>query len=373
MQLIFIVTGLVSIKSLTEMITQLVGQGDALKDGADTMKEAKKLAGQATGAAIHGAGLAAAGVRGVAAVGKTVASSPAGQKLKQAAGDLRDWAGDKKDTYVANSVGSTDMRHWVGRRVVNNRARVAEDDRIRTEIGRKDYYWKRAMDMKDKRNAARLAGDNGTADRYDKMAKAYLARSHQADKLEQDKPYSVRGKFRFGAIDTGTAVKGAAIKTKGIIEKAEKAIGFEDGVGVTAAIKGDHRKDTVINKFLYGSSRPGDKDGGSNVYNNIKNSSKFVFNVTGAKGDVKDFLDNADVLDAIEKGDTALARQMNKLVGYTGAKSDAAKANRAASEQAKANAGETAKALNGSFDSITKQLEAIKEQLEENGGGGSKP
>jgi len=34
----------------------------------------------------------------------------------------------------------------------------------------------------------------------------------------------------------------------------------------------------------------------TSIYNNIKNTNKFVFNVTGMKGDVKDFLDNADVL-----------------------------------------------------------------------------
>ena len=51
-QLIFIFTGLVSIRSLTDMVTDLVGQGDALKQGEQTIKEAKQTA--KTGAKIFG-------------------------------------------------------------------------------------------------------------------------------------------------------------------------------------------------------------------------------------------------------------------------------------------------------------------------------
>ena len=51
MQLIFIVTALVSIRSLVDLVTEMVGQGDALKTGEATGKEAKqlglKVAGQA--------------------------------------------------------------------------------------------------------------------------------------------------------------------------------------------------------------------------------------------------------------------------------------------------------------------------------------
>ena len=69
MQLIFIVTGLVSIRSLTDMITQLVGQGDALKDGEETAKEVRKRVGQT---AAIGLGAGALAAKGAMAVGGAV-------------------------------------------------------------------------------------------------------------------------------------------------------------------------------------------------------------------------------------------------------------------------------------------------------------
>ena len=58
MQCLFIITGLVSIRGLTDMVTQLVGQGDALKEGEETGKEVKKRAAQTAGLAVMGAGVA---------------------------------------------------------------------------------------------------------------------------------------------------------------------------------------------------------------------------------------------------------------------------------------------------------------------------
>lgn len=50
-QLIFIFTGLVSIRSLVDLVTDLVGQGDALKQGESTGKEVKKLGAKTIGQA----------------------------------------------------------------------------------------------------------------------------------------------------------------------------------------------------------------------------------------------------------------------------------------------------------------------------------
>lgn len=109
MQLVFIVTGLVSIKSLTDMITQLVGQGDALKDGADTSKEVAKRIGQTAAVGVAGAGLAVKGAKlGMAvgrSVGSTVRNSKTGQRIEGGARALAGKASEKiGDT--AHSVGT---------------------------------------------------------------------------------------------------------------------------------------------------------------------------------------------------------------------------------------------------------------------------
>lgn len=114
MQCVFIVTGLVSIKSLTEMITQLVGQGDALKDGADTSKEVAKRLGQTAAVGVAGAGLAIKGAKlgkAVAgSVGGTLANSKTGKaisaKAHGAAGALKDKAGNWSDDHISPHVNS---------------------------------------------------------------------------------------------------------------------------------------------------------------------------------------------------------------------------------------------------------------------------
>lgn len=355
MQLIFIVTGLVSIKSLTEMITQLVGQGDALKDGADTMKEAKKMAGQATGAALHGASLAAAGVRGVAGVGAKIAGSPASQKLREKAGDA--WEG-----YVENSDGSADKTHWLGRRVVNRRARVGKDNEYieaaqkTNDLTMRAQQARKIADMKEQQGDTKGAkAARQQAEIYDKRA---IAASQEERKILSAGNISRRGKVRGFAHDAAFAADYANVTAK---KWFAKGTGFNDGIGVKAALKGDASKDTAINKFLYGG--PGKKDDETNVYNQIKNTNKFVFNVTGMKSDIKDFLDNADVLETIEAGNTTLARQVKEIVSHTGAKSDRAKAERSTADQAKATGEQTAKALNSTLSSITAQLAAIQEEL----------
>ncbi len=90
MQVIFIITALVSMKSLTEMITQLVGQGDALKDGADTAKEVAKKAGQTAAIAAGGAGLAMKGAQMGIKVAGVVGGSVRGSRM---AGYLSNKAG----------------------------------------------------------------------------------------------------------------------------------------------------------------------------------------------------------------------------------------------------------------------------------------
>ena len=359
MQLIFIITGLVSIKSLTEMITQLVGQGDALKDGADTMKEAKKMAGQAAGAAIHAGGLAVAGVRGVAGVAKTVAGSPAATRLKEKASDAKGWVGDKWDDYVDNSRGSTDKSHWVGRRAANRRDRIAKDDIYINQEKRASDFALKAQEYKHMARDLRNKGDTAGASWAEGQAALFDKRSNDASqiagRLRTSGNVSLRGKLRGDAetLSFGGKVSSQAYK------QAVKEFGFEDGVGVKAMLKGDKNANTAINKFMH-------TGGDSSVYNNIKNTNKFIFNVTGMKGDVKDFLDNADVLETIEAGDTALARQMRVLVSHTGAKSDLKKAEQSAEGQAKATAKQMAaqtSAINSTMASISQQLEEIKKKL----------
>lgn len=368
MQLIFIITGLVSIKSLTEMITQLVGQGDALKDGADTAKEAKKMAGQATGAAIHGAGLVVAGAKGAAAVAGTVARSPAGQKLKEAAGDAVAWGAGKREDYINNSRGSTDLRHWYGRRVANRRDRIATDDTYVDQEKRAAGFTLKAQQYRHLASDLKNKGDTAGAARAETMAKHFEQKGKDEAKIAQAMirtgNISARGQMRGIGVGIGEGVKSAKAEVKhGAGDWEEKhlgarnlrtAFGFEDGIGIKAMIKGDKDKDTAINKFLH-------TGGDSSVINNIKNSNKFVFNITGAKGTVKDFLDNADVLEAIEAGDTALARQMQRILAQTGAKSDLKKAMESSGGQAKA----TASAFKNSMDNMNATFASIKQQLDE--------
>ena len=90
MQLIFIVTALVSVKELTSLITNLVGQGDALKDGADTGKEVMKRVGQTAAIGAMGAGAALkvgqAGLGVARNVGSTIANSKTVQGAKEKVG-----------------------------------------------------------------------------------------------------------------------------------------------------------------------------------------------------------------------------------------------------------------------------------------------
>ncbi len=90
MQLIFIVTALVSVKSLTDMITQLVGQGDALKDGKETGQEVLKRVGQTAAIGAVGAGAALkigqAGLGVARSVGGTIARSDTVGAIKQGVG-----------------------------------------------------------------------------------------------------------------------------------------------------------------------------------------------------------------------------------------------------------------------------------------------
>ena len=87
MQLIFIVTALVSVKELTSLITNLVGQGDALKDGADTGKEVMKRVGQTAAIGALGAGAALkvgqAGLGVARNVGSTIANSSTVQGARE--------------------------------------------------------------------------------------------------------------------------------------------------------------------------------------------------------------------------------------------------------------------------------------------------
>ena len=87
MQLIFIVTALVSVKELTSLITNLVGQGDALKDGADTGKEVMKRVGQTAAIGAMGAGAALkvgqAGLGVARNVGSTIANSSTVQGARE--------------------------------------------------------------------------------------------------------------------------------------------------------------------------------------------------------------------------------------------------------------------------------------------------
>lgn len=369
MQLIFIVTGLVSIKSLTEMITQLIGQGDALKDGADTAKEVKKLAGQAAGATLHGAAIAKAGVTSAVGVGKTLAGSPAGQKLKQKAGDAKAAVSGKIENHIANSDGaiSTGIRNQRQKRS----ERLAADNKfVNTKQGA-NRLEQEAQKAEQEASYKDAIGDTAGAAAARNRAALYRRGAQQAgqslDDMRQNGvtvtdpstgatrqvDISRRGKARGVAAD----VESGTIKAKNFYAHASKMSGFEDGIGIKAAIKGDASKDTAINKVLYGGAN--NKKDETNIYNQIKNTNKFVFNVTNMKGEVKDFLDNADVLETIEDGNTAMTRQLKEVLSHTGAKSDRAKATQSAESQAKA----TASAMNETLSSITAQLASIQAEL----------
>ena len=108
MQIIFIVTGLVSIRSLTDMITQLVGQGDALKDGEETAKEVRKRVGQTAAVGAMGAGVALGGV-GAAVAGAKL--------LGGAAKDM----GGKVTSKVSDYIGGTRTGKYVNSRIQNLR------------------------------------------------------------------------------------------------------------------------------------------------------------------------------------------------------------------------------------------------------------
>ncbi len=111
MQLIFIITGLVSVKTMVGLITELVGQGDALKDGEETSKEVKKRVAQTAGAAAMGVGatakVAGMGLKAAGGAAKAVAGKAAGTETGQAAiGAVRGVASKVKSSKVGSAVGS---------------------------------------------------------------------------------------------------------------------------------------------------------------------------------------------------------------------------------------------------------------------------
>jgi len=376
MQLIFIITGLASIKSLTEMITQLVGQGDALKDGADTAKEVKSMAAKAGGAAIHGAGLAGAGVKAAIGVAGRVGNSAWANKARQLGGDAKSAIGGKWDDYVQNSVGSKgrDHSHWIGRRALNHRDRLARDNKYLDAVDSQNANLLKAQEWDHIAQDARNKNDIQSAKMAEREARNYrkIADKHEQDAIDMyengvdGKKISRRGKAR--GLGHDLEWFGKEISSGGK-QTFKNATGFEDGIGIKAMLKGDHNKDTAINQFFHGNVTNRDDKGNitgrdekHSFSTTINNANKFVFNITGMKGTVKEMLDNADVLEKIEDGDTELARQMQRLVAQTGAKSDKKKAMEASAGQAKATADAFAAKNNATMAAILKALDDIKKK-----------
>ncbi len=355
MQLIFIITGIVSIKSLTEMITQLVGQGDALKDGTDTGKDVKKVAGQATGAAIHGAQLAKAGMKSTQATAEWA-------KNKIGNSGLANWTKDKWGN----------MRD---KRALHNQERRSADAAIHDGSAlqaRQDWYQKQAAIRRNKESNARKRLSLEEARKYADEAKKFEDKAKDTDAIKKELKgeMSKRGRIYYGTKDntwdskTGRRARMAAGDAADKLRESPVGAFGRTAIstGRWVANKG-HVAKAKIDNVDWGNVNAQIKSGGkagaeavknSAFYQEVKNTNKFVFNITGAKGSVKDFLDNADVLDAIEKKGI-----IKEALSFTGAKSDAAKATKAAQSQAE----ETAKAMKVQTDAINKTMEDILQAL----------
>ncbi len=98
-QLIIIITGLVSVKSMISLITTLVGQGDALKDGEEVSGEVRKRVGQTVAL---GAGVARAGVAGAIGAKNAVKKTWNSNGVKAVRGKVKSGA-KKAGNYVGNS------------------------------------------------------------------------------------------------------------------------------------------------------------------------------------------------------------------------------------------------------------------------------
>ena len=111
------------------MITQLVGQGDALKDGAETGKEVVKRAGQTAAIGVAGVGMAYKGAKFAGAVGSKVYNSKTGKAIRGKANELKDAAkgklGDGWDK-VTGALGDTAIGGAIGGKVANIRKKRAD-------------------------------------------------------------------------------------------------------------------------------------------------------------------------------------------------------------------------------------------------------
>jgi len=370
------ITGLVSIKSLTEMITQLVGQGDALKDGADTGKEVKKLGAQATGVAVHGARIAGATAKSAAGVGKKVATSSAATSLRHGAANVARGAGG----WVANK-----MPGHAGR-VAERATKKANDDQYMQHINTAQDYQLRADKFRSLEKSLKKKGDMAGAQRAGNLAatneKLYQSEKAQAQAMVSNGAVSGRAERKAVMASLSEAGKSLHFSAKLTASDASEkylgnrsvkaSLGFKDGIGVGAMLKGDKQKDTVINQVLHGNlvknSEGKLERENFNISNTVTNANKYIFNITGAKGNLKDFLDNADVLDAIEESQNAMGKTLQKVLSQTGVKSDSSKSKKATEAQAKATANAIKKSMEGSninstMSSIEKQLEEIKKKL----------
>ncbi len=341
MQIIFMITGLVSIKSLTEMITQLVGQGDALKDGADTGKEVKKLGAQATGVAVHGARIAGATAKSVAGVGKKVATSSGVTKLRHDAANVAAEAAGNAYAWGAKKIlGEEGYKAHVDKRATR-RANDAEYMRyIKNAQGYqleadKSSSMKKSLEKKGDMVGASFAGLSAGINETlaeDEFAKANAMKS--AKKVSVGARWKARvasGSEKLKALHFGAKLTKDDASEKYLGDSSvTTALGFKDGIGVRAMLKGDKQKDTVINQVLHGNlvrnSEGKLERENFNISNTVTNANKYIFNITGAKGNLKDFLDNADVLGAIEESQNAMGKTLQKVLSQTGVKSDSSKA-----------------------------------------------
>ena len=130
-QLIFIFTGLVSIRSLVDLVTELVGQGDALKQGEATAKQVQDFGSKAIGAA---ANIYMTPVRAGLSVGKNAKRRIQNRRAENKA----------LDTMAFDSAGGV-------------RGRDAEN--------REDGYNRSGM-FRNARNAMAAAGNRATGGRY---------------------------------------------------------------------------------------------------------------------------------------------------------------------------------------------------------------
>ncbi len=158
MQLIFIFTALVSIRSLVDLVTEMVGQGDALKTGEAVGKEAKQM------------GLKAVGQAGNLAMMPARAARFAGAKIAdnvKTKGAIKDLSFDKNGNIVApgadgSSRGLEDvsakdrLKAW-GQRRIGTQGR-AENQDLQNRVNRRSSQLK---------NTKSYINDGGVVPIYD--------------------------------------------------------------------------------------------------------------------------------------------------------------------------------------------------------------